>query len=40
MGGYIKVNPRIALPFLRTPVVEMCMGMGFPMRTAIPWEWE
>jgi len=21
-------------------IVEMCMGMGFPVGTGIPWEWE
>jgi len=21
-------------------LLEMCMGMGFPMGTGIPWEWE
>jgi len=21
-------------------ILEMCMGMGFPMGPGIPWEWE
>jgi len=37
----IKVDVKVASDdeFMRCGI-EMCVGMGFPMETGIPWEWE
>ena len=31
------MGPRLARHYF---LLQMCMGMGFPMRPGIPWEWE
>jgi len=42
-ASHYKINPLItctACTGYKTPTLEMCMGMGFPMGPGIPWEWE